>query len=120
MAVRTLLALSLGRARYLPCFFLVAAYGLYPFARVEATVPWIGEARIDREASTEVLERLLTNVYRCFDIHNEDAIYDRLALIVTGEELLTVYLESRRALETDMGYGAAFHETRVDVEKVKA
>ncbi len=24
------------------------------------------------------------------------------------------------ALETDMGYGAAFHETRVDVEKVKA
>ena len=120
LGVVGLLALSLGRARYLVCFFLVAAYGLYPFARVEATVPWIGEARIDREASTEVLERLLTNVYRCFDIHNEDAIYDRLALTVTGEQLLAVYLESRRALELENRGGARVRIDEVVVREVRS
>ena len=120
LGVVVLATLSLGRARYASCFCLVAAYGLYPFARVEATVPWIGEARIDREASTEVLERLLTNVYRCFDIHNEDAIYDRLALTVTGEQLLAVYLESRRALELENWGGARVRIDEVVVREVRS
>ena len=120
LGVVALLTLSLGRARYLPSFCLVAAYGVYPFARVEAMVPWIGEVRIDREASTEVLERLLTNVYRCFDIHNEDAIYDRLALTVTGEQLLDVYLESRRALELENRGGARVRIDEVVVREVRS
>ncbi len=111
---------SLGRGRSLASFCLVAAYGFYPFVRVEAMVPSIGEARIDREASTEVLERLLTNVYRCFDIHNEDAIYDRLALTVTGEQLLAVYLESRRALELENRGGARVRIDEVVVREVRS
>ena len=120
LAVLALVTLSLGRGRSLASFCLVAAYGFYPFVRVEATVPWIGEARIDREASTEVLERLLTNVYRCFDIHNEDAIYDRLALTVTGEQLLAVYLESRRALELENRGGARVRIDEVVVREVRS
>ena len=115
-----LVTLSLGRGRSLASFCLVVAYGLYPFARVEATVPWIGEVRIDREASSEVLERLLTNVYRCFDIHNEDAIYNRLALTVTGEQLLAVYLESRRALELENSGGARVRIDEVVVREVRS
>ena len=120
LAVLALVTFSLGRGRFLASFCLVAAYGFYPFVRVDATVPWIGEARIDREASTEVLERLLTNVYRCFDIHNEDVIYDRLALTVTGEQLLAVYLESRRALELENRGGARVRIDEVVVREVRS
>ena len=101
-------------------FCLAAAYVLYPFARAEARIPLVGELRIDRAQAADVLEGLLTNVYRCFDIHNEDLIYDRLALTVTGEQLLDVYLESRRALELENRGGARVRIDEVVVREIRA
>jgi hypothetical protein len=98
---------------------LVTAYLLYPFARVEAAIPIVGEARIDPEEAARVTEQLLTNVYRSLDIRNEDAIYDRLALSVTGDQLLDVYLESRRALELENRGGARVRIDEVVVREVR-
>ncbi len=117
-----LAAFLVTRKRAAGVVCLAAAYVLYPFARVEASipfVPFIGKLRIDRAEAAKVIEGLLTNVYRCFDIHNEDLIYDRLALTVTGEQLLEVYLESRRALEIDNRGGARVRIDEVVVREVR-
>ena len=120
LGVVALVAFFAGRREHAALACLVAAYLVYPFARVEASIPIVGEPRIDREEAARVTERLLTNVYRCFDIHNEAAIYDRLALTVTGKQLLEVYLESRRALELENRGGARVRIDEVVVREIRA
>jgi hypothetical protein len=46
-----------------------------------------------RSEAAEVVDGLLTNVYPSFDLRDEEAIYDRLAVSVTGE-----LLDERRPL----------------------
>jgi len=60
------------------------------------------------------------NVYRSFDIHSEEAIYDRLALTVTGDQLLDIYLESRKALELKNRDGARVRIEEVVVREVRS
>ncbi len=120
LAILALVAFVVFRKRAVAVCCLAAAYVLYPFARAEARIPLVGELRIDRAQAADVLEGLLTNVYRCFDIHNEDLIYDRLALTVTGEQLLDVYLESRRALELENRGGARVRIDEVVVREIRA
>jgi hypothetical protein len=61
-----------------------------------------------------IVEQLLTNVYRSFDFRQENAIYDQLALSVSGDQLTEIYLDQRRALELENRGGA-----RARVETVK-
>jgi hypothetical protein len=109
---------SRGRRLALAC--LVVGYLLYPFARVSAEIPLVSQARLSKDQAADVLERLLTNVYRSFDIHSEEAIYDRLALTVTGDQLLEVYLESRQALELENRGGARVRIEEVVVREVRS
>ena len=99
---------------------LGVAYVAYPFSRVSAEIPFVAESRIRADDAGSVLEALLTNVYRSFDIHDEEAIYDRLALTVTGEQLVDVYLESRRALELESRGGALVRTDEVVVRDVRS
>ena len=92
----------------------------YPFVRVSAEIPLLSEPRLKKEQAGDVLEGLLVNVYRSFDIHDEEAIYDRLSLTVTGEQLLDVYLESRRALELENRGGARVRIDEVVVREVRS
>ena len=64
--------------------------------------------RISPEAPVPVLE------YR-----QEEAIYDRLAVSVTGETLTEVYLEQRRALEMEERGGARARVETVEVPEVR-
>jgi len=111
---------SRAKSRKLALGFLVVAYLLYPFARVSAEIPMISSARLSKDQAADVLERLLVNVYRSFDIHSEEAIYDRLALTVTGDQLLDIYLESRRALELENRGGARVRIEEVVVREVRS
>ena len=113
------LFLLLRRSR-LALVFVAVAYVSYPFLRVPVNLPGVLAPSIDREQAAAVTERLLVNVYRCFDIHNEEAIYDRLALTVTGDQLLDVYLESRRALELENRGGARVRIDDVVVSEVRS
>jgi len=99
---------------------LVAAYVLYPFARVSAEIPLLSRPRLHEESAQLVLESLLVNVYRSFDISSEEGVYDRLSLTVTGEQLRDVYLESRKALELENRGRARVRIDEVVVRNVRS
>ena len=63
---------------------------------------------------------MLPNVYRAFEFREESAVYDRLAVSVTGDTLTDVYLEHRRALEMVERGGARARVEAVEVSDVKS
>ncbi len=99
---------------------LAAAIVLYPFARHAVTLPGLAGWAPGRAETAEVLDALLTGVYRSFDLRDEEAIYDRLAVSVTGEQLSEVYLENRRSLELENRGGARARVDEVEVLEVRS
>ena len=65
-----------------------------------------------------ILTGVLPNVYRAFEFPTESAVYDRLALSVTGETLTEVYLEHRRAVRMEERGGAKARVEAVEVLEV--
>ena len=59
-------------------------------------------------------------MYRAFEFPTESAVYDRLALSVTGETLAEVYLENRRAVEMEERGGARARVEAVEVLEVRS
>jgi hypothetical protein len=99
---------------------VLIAYLLYPFARVQATVPFVETWKPSTEQASTVLDYLLTNVYRAFDFRNESIIYDRLAFSVIGEQLSDIYLEQRRGLELENRGGARARVNDVEIISVNS
>ena len=97
---------------------LAVAIVLYPFVR--GPIPGLSGWAPARTQTADVLDDLLTNVYRSFDLRDEEAIYDRLAVSVTGEQLTEVYLENRRALELENRGGARASIDEVEVLEVRS
>ncbi len=91
---------------------------LYPFARFSLDLPLVSEWKPSEERSSDILEGLLTNMYRSFDVRDEDQVYDRLAKSVTGEQLSEIYLQNRRALELENRGGTRAHVDDVQVLEV--
>ncbi len=85
---------------------LVCGVISFPYARVSFAIPIPGSRAIQPQQAKEVLGGLLHNIYRAFDWREESAIYDRLALSITGELLSEVYLQTRRSMELE-GQGGA-------------
>ena len=71
------------------------------------------------EAKT-ILARVLPNVYRALEARTESAVFDRLALSVTGETLSDVYLDHRKALQMEERGGARARVEAVEVIDVAA
>jgi hypothetical protein len=96
----------------------VAALVAYPFVR--APLPGILAGGVPAEEETRAaLTQLLTNIYRAFDYRTEDAIYDRLEISATGDQLAAIYLEHLRAMELENRGGARASVDNVDVEAIK-
>lgn len=86
--------------------FVLAGLLSYPFAQVSvarpaALAPGLADADVQG-----VLEALLQNVYRAFDFRDEQDVYDKLALSISGELLADIYLQSRKSLEIQKAGGA--------------
>ena len=79
---------------------------LYPFLRFPVDLPWVSQWKPSLERTSVILDGLLTNVYRAFDLRDESAVYDRLAISVMGEQLTQIYLQNRRSLELENRGGA--------------
>lgn len=109
-----------GRWRPAAWGIVAVALALYPFARQAVAVPGLSGGALTRASASQVLDDLLTNVYRSFDLRDEEAIYDRLALSVTGQQLSDVYLENRRALELENRGGARARVDEVRVLEIRA
>ena len=93
---------------------------LYPFARVPLGLPGLDVGSPSRGDAGEIVEELLVNVYRSFELREEQAIYDGLSLSVTDDELETIYLDNRRALELENRGGARARVDEVDVLRIDA
>jgi hypothetical protein len=98
---------------------LTAAFVVGPVARSAVAVPGsAGRVPTERQAR-RILSGLLPNVYRALEFKDEVAIYDRLAVSVTGETLTDVYLEQRRALEMEERGGAQARVETVEVQEAQ-
>jgi len=108
-AVVLILSLRAGQLpRRRPVLVCVVALGLvlYPFVSFPVNLPFVSQWKPSAERTEVILDGLLTNVYRAFDVRNEDRVYDRLAMSVTGDQLDSIYLQNRQSLELENRGGA--------------
>jgi len=103
-----------------PVLLGIAALGFvaYPFLRFPVDLPWVAQWKPSTDRTSVVLDGLLTNVYRAFDVRNESRVYDRLATSVMGDKLSQIYLENRRALELENRGGAQANVDDVELLSV--
>jgi hypothetical protein len=96
--------------------------GMAALAIVLAALGWWqgSKARLDDLASREVVQGLLTNVYRAFDFRAEGDIYDVLARSVDGNLLREVYLEMSRGLVLANQGGASARVKSVELTDLDA
>ena len=100
-----------------PLLFSVVgiSFLLYPFMRSSVELPFSIMPKPSEERAKIILDGLLTNVYRSFDIRDESEIYDRLSISVIGDQLSQIYLESRRLLELENRGGARARIDEVEI-----
>ncbi len=98
---------------------LLAAMLCLPYARVSLPNPIAGAPTMAEAEASVVLGSLLHNVYRAFDLREEDRIYDTLERSVSGDLLADVYLETRRSLELENQGGARAKVKDVEMLQVQ-
>jgi len=90
-----------------------------PVAEVAVALPSSIRSVPTEARARRILAGVLPNVYRAFELRDEAAAYDRLAVSVTGPTLTDVYLEHRRALEMEERGGARARVEAVEVLEVR-
>ena len=91
-----------------------------PYARVEFDRPAALAGTLDTEQSSALVETLLKNVYRAFDFREEDDVYDKLALTVSGDLLAEIYLQSRQSFAVQQAGGAQAKVQEVAIQEAVA
>jgi len=97
---------------------LIGALVLVPVFQV----PFGGSARasqISAEDGRAILDSLLKNIYRAFDFRDEEDVYDKLAICVSGELLADLYLQQRQSLVVEQAGGAQAKVKEVAIENVE-
>lgn len=92
----------------------VLGFICYPFLRTDVGLSFVNSGKPTVERTHEIMNELLTNVYRAFDRRKEEDVYDYLAMSVKGDQLTDIYIQNRKALELENKGGAM-----VSVEEVK-
>lgn len=113
-----LLSKKFSIKRYWVFIFLAIGFVLYPFVRSPLDVAFIKQWKPSNQRSADILNGLLTNVYRSFDYRNESDVYDRLAISVMGDQLTQTYIEQRKGLEIENRGGAKAKVNDVEVLEV--
>ena len=99
---------------------IAAALLVAPNGRLDIEVEASSGAQPTVDEARAILLGVLPNIYRAFEFRDESAVYDRLAVSVTGETLSDVYLEHRRALEMEERGGAQARVEAVEVPEVRS
>ncbi len=120
----TVLAICLKRGdrrilKSLATTCIVLAIAFYPFVRFKLEIPGLKSFKPAPKQAVNVIDGLLTNIYRSFDQRDEGLIYDRLAKTVSGTQLTEIYLQSRIALELEDRGGARAKVDQVQVHEVR-
>ena len=91
---------------------------LYPLLRVSIARPSIMVPEVTDKEATVVLSSLLKNVYRSFDLREEEDVYDRLATSVNGDLLSDIYLQNRKSMVVTQAGGARARVKDVEIRDV--
>jgi len=98
----------------------VGAITAWPYARVAVDRPAAMAGTLDAGRANVLVETLLKNVYRAFDFREEDDVYDKLALTVSGDLLADIYLQSRQSFAVQQAGGAQAKVKEVAIEEAVA
>jgi len=89
-----------------------------PIGTIALANPFFEPSAPRGDDARRVVSRVLWDTYHALNIENEDELYDRLALSVTGDLLADVYLDSRRRLTAGTREGAVVTVRDVSVVEV--
>jgi len=92
----------------------------YSSVQVNVTRPMLVAGDLPPEQSQALLQVLLKNVYRAFDFRNEDDVYDKLAVSVSGDLLADIYLQNRRSFAVQQAGGAQARIQSVEIQDAVA
>ena len=99
---------------------LGASLAAYPYAQVSVAKPTAIAGNLEGEPAQVLLHTLLKNVYRAFDFREEEDVYDKLALSVSGDLLASIYLQNRKSFAVQKAGGAQAKIKQVDILDVAA
>jgi hypothetical protein len=91
-----------------------------PYARLSIARPAAIAGSLDDQQATVLLETLLKNVYRAFDFREEEDVYDKLAISMTGDVLADIYLENRKSFAVQAAGGAQAKIKEVSIRNASA
>jgi len=97
-----------------------ASAAAYPVARITVAKPMLMAGQLEPEQAQELLQVLLKNVYRAFDFREEEDVYDKLAISVSGALLADVYLQNRRSFAVRQAGGAQAKIKSVEIQEAVA
>jgi hypothetical protein len=72
-------------------------------------------SQISADDSKAIALSLLKNVYRSFDFREEEDVYDKLAISVSGDLLTDIYLQNRKSLLIEQAGGAQAKVKQLEV-----
>ena len=103
-------------------FVLAVAAGAAGFPYLNYTVyrPAIMAGELDEKQTEVLLQALLKNVYRAFDFREEQDVYDKLALSVSGDLLAEIYLQNRKSFAIKKAGGAQAKVKEVKINSASA
>jgi len=96
------------------------AVAAYPLLQVSVGRPQAMAGELPPEQAQALLQTLLKNVYRAFDFREENDVYDKLALSVSGDLLTEVYLQNRKSFAVQRAGGAQAKIKSVDILQANA
>ncbi len=98
----------------------IATVAAWPYARLAVDRPVSLAGELGPEQANALVETLLKNVYRAFDFREEDDVYDKLALTVSGDLLADIYLQSRQSLAVQQAGGAQAKVKELEIREAAA
>ena len=75
----------------------------------------VESAQLSQQHRLDILQQVLTNIYRAFDFRSDEEVYDALASSVDGKLLREIYLRIKRTLLMAEQGGAVSHVTAVEM-----
>jgi len=103
------------RALFVAAVLLAGAAAAWPWSRWEVPRPFPADRPIADDRADAVFAQLHHNIYRAFQFHEEEDVYDALAKSIRGDLLREVYLEIRRGLEMQEQGGAVSRIEEVSI-----
>lgn len=95
----------------------IGAVVLFPFWHISVG-KYARASQMSDQDSKAIILSLLKNVYRAFDFRDEEDVYDKLAISVSGSLLNDVYLQSRKSMIIEQAGGAQAKVKQTEVLEV--